>query len=291
VVTSVDGRSVKSIYGVSMLFAARTTLAPPPAPAGATPKPTPSPTPKPTPSPTPTPKPTPTPTPTPTPVPTPTLPATPTWIEGIDISHWQIDGKTPIDWAKVAAAGKQFVFLKASEATDYADPTYPRSRSGAKANGLLVGAYHFAQPDATLGDAVAEADHFIDTAAPVSGELLPVLDLEATGGLDDAALIAWVKAFLGRVYERTGVRSAIYVSPSFWSNRMNNSQWFAANGYTVLWIAHWTTGPQPTVPASNWGGKSWTFWQYTSDGTVPGIVGRVDLNRYHYDDFTPVLIP
>ena len=35
----------------------------------------------------------------------------------------------------------------------------------------------------------------------------------------------------------------------------------------------------------------WTFWQYTSDGVVPGISGRVDLNRYHSKDFTKVLIP
>jgi GH25 family lysozyme M1 (1,4-beta-N-acetylmuramidase) len=208
-------------------------------------------------------------------------------VEGIDISHWQ----GTIDWAAVAGAGKEFAFLKASESTDYVDPTYARNRSGAKANGILVGAYHFADPDAIAGDAVAEADHFIDTATPQSGELLPVLDLEATGGLDVATLKQWVKDFMGRVYERTGVRGAIYVSPSFWSNKMGNTGWFASNGYTVLWIAHWTTAAEPTVPASNWGGKGWTFWQYTSSGIVPGISGRVDLDRYRFTDFTPVLIP
>ena len=73
---------------------------------------------------------------------------------------------------------------------------------------------------------------------------------------------------------------------------MANSQWFADNGYPVLWIAHWSPAAGvPTVPAGNWGGESWTFWQYTSDGIVPGIEGRVDLNVYHYTDFTPVLIP
>jgi GH25 family lysozyme M1 (1,4-beta-N-acetylmuramidase) len=266
VVTSVNGTSVRRLYGVSMLFAARATLAPP---VAATPTPTPKPTP------------------TPSPTPSPTLPPTSSWIEGIDVSHWQ----GTIDWAAVAASGKEFAFLKASEDVDYADPTYATNRAGAKANGLLAGAYHFARPDAAAGDAVAEADHFIDTAAPVSGELLPVLDLEQTGGLDVTSLRAWAKAFLQRVYERTGVRAAIYVSPSFWSNRMGNSGWFAANGYTVLWIAHWTTGPQPSVPAADWGGRSWTFWQYTSDGRVPGITGRVDLDRYHYQDLTPVLIP
>ena len=38
-------------------------------------------------------------------------------------------------------------------------------------------------------------------------------------------------------------------------------------------------------------GAGWTFWQYTSSGTVPGISGRVDLNRYNGTGFKRVLIP
>jgi GH25 family lysozyme M1 (1,4-beta-N-acetylmuramidase) len=32
----------------------------------------------------------------------------------------------------------------------------------------------------------------------------------------------------------------------------------------------------PRVPAANWAGESWSVWQYTSDGSVAGIDGRVD---------------
>jgi GH25 family lysozyme M1 (1,4-beta-N-acetylmuramidase) len=291
-ITRINGVSVKTRYGVTYLYGAAglfrtpTVAAAVPAPTPTpTPKPTPTPTPKPTPAPTPAPTPVPTATPAPTPTPTPTAWAA--YSEGIDVSHWQ----GTIDWAKVAGAGKQFAYLKASEDVDYVDPTYTANRAKAKANGLFVGAYHFAQPEVTPGDAVVEADHFVDTAALQSGELLPVLDLEENNGLVPSDLQAWVRTFLERVYERTGVRAAIYVSPSFWSNKMGNSGWFAANGYEVLWIAHWTTAEAPTLPASNWGGRGWTFWQYTSSGTVPGIAGRVDLDRYRSKDFTPVLIP
>jgi GH25 family lysozyme M1 (1,4-beta-N-acetylmuramidase) len=291
-ITRVDGVSVKTRYGVSYLYGAKGLFRAPsvaadvPAPTP-TPAPTASPTPAPTASPAPAPTPTPKPTATPAPTPTPTPTAWASYSEGIDVSHWQ----GSIDWAKVAAAGKAFAYLKASEDVDYADPTYATNRARAKANGLFVGAYHFAQPEATAGDAVAEADHFVDTATPQSGELLPVLDLEQNNGLGTSALQAWVRDFLERVHERTGVRAAIYVSPSFWSNKMGNTGWFAANGYEVLWIAHWTTAEAPTLPASNWGGRGWTFWQYTSSGTVPGIGGRVDLDRYRSKDFAPVLIP
>ena len=191
----------------------------------------------------------------------------------------------------MAQAGKRFAFLKASDSTDYRDPTYATNRARANAVGVLVGAYHFARPDATPGDAVAEADLFVDAAAPAGGDLLPVLDLEVSGGLTTTPLQAWVRTFLDRVYERTGLRAAIYVSPSFWSTYMGNTATFALDGYPVLWIAHWTTASAPSMPASNWAGEGWTFWQYTSDGAVPGISGRVDLDRYRYQDLTPVLVP
>jgi GH25 family lysozyme M1 (1,4-beta-N-acetylmuramidase) len=264
-ITYVKGQSVPSRYGVTYVYAASalfTSVAPNSDPDDTTTTPTPTPTPPPPPS-------------------------GPTLTEGIDVSHWQ----GTIDWARVRAAGKRFAYIKSSENTSFVDSKYATNRSKAKAAGLLVGAYHFAQPGTGSGDAVAEADHFVNTARIASGDLVPVLDLEVTNGMSSTALQAWTKSFLTRVYDRTGVRAAIYVSPSFWSTKMGNSSWFATNGYKVLWIAHWTTGSAPSVPAGNWGGYGWTFWQYTSSGTVPGISGRVDLNRYKGTDFTKVRVP
>ena len=206
--------------------------------------------------------------------------------EGIDISHWQGD----IDWSQVRAAGKAFAFMKASEDIDFIDATYGLNRARAKAAGFVIGAYHFAQPDASVGDAAAEADHFLDTAGIADGDLPPVLDLEKTGGLTPAALRTWVTTYLERIRERTGVRGVIYTSPNFWSRNMAGTDWFATNGYRVVWVAHWTTSPSPTVPASDWAGFGWTFWQYTSDGSVPGITGRVDLDRFDGVDFSSVVI-
>ena len=207
--------------------------------------------------------------------------------EGIDISHWQ----GTINWTNVAAAGKRFAYMKASESTDYVDPTYTSNRAQARAAGLRVGAYHFAQPSTTAGDAVAEADHFLATAALARGDMLPVLDLERSGGLSQPALTAWVQAYMGRILQQTGLHAVIYCSPSFWKNYLGDTAWFAANGYEVLWIAHWTTAIAPSVPGSAWDSNGWTFWQYTSDGVVPGISGRVDLNRFNGKDMSRVLIP
>ena len=83
-------------------------------------------------------------------------------IEGIDVSHWQ----GTIDWAKVTAAGKRFAYIKATESTDFIDNMYATNRAQAKANGIKVGAYHFARPETNSGDAVNEANWFIKNAAP-----------------------------------------------------------------------------------------------------------------------------
>lgn len=267
-ISAVNGKSVSSLYGVSYVYGAKGLFKTVTA----------------SPSPTATPKPTVAPIPTPTPTPTP--PPTSSKAEGIDVSHWQ----GTITWTQVRGAGKKFAYIKASEDADFVDPFYATNRAQAKAAGLVVGAYHFARPATTAGDATAEADHFISTAGFTTGELLPVLDLEVTGGLTSTQLQAWVKGFLTELYTKTGVRGVIYVSPSFWKTNMGDTTWFAQNGYGILWIAHWTTASAPTVPGSNWGGYGWTFWQYTSNGTVSGISVRVDLDRYKGTDFSPVLI-
>lgn len=214
-----------------------------------------------------------------------TADATTAPLEGIDVSHWQ----GTINWTKVAAAGKKFAIIKAtdglvqSDGTLYTDPTYATNHSQAKAAGLWTGAYHYARPSTNTNDAVLEADHFVAVMKVGVGDLIPALDLEESGGMSVAGLQSWVTKFLGEVTAKIGIKPMIYTSPSFWKNNMGDSHVLADAGYKTLWIAHWGVS-SPTVPANNWGGHGWTFWQYTSDGTVSGITGRVDLDRFNGTD-------
>ncbi|HEX9236183.1 MAG TPA: glycoside hydrolase family 25 protein [Actinomycetota bacterium] len=205
---------------------------------------------------------------------------------GIDVSHWQGD----IDWTAVAAAGAKFVFAKATEGQTFDDPNYSANRTGAEAAGLAFGAYHYARPDSGTDDAVIEADHFIDTASPASGELIPVLDLEDSGGLSVDDLTAWTWAWLGEVDARLGVKAMIYTNPSFWETFLGDTDQFALGGYRLLWIANWFVH-KPSVPGNNWGGFGWTFWQRTDCASIPGISGCVDGDLYRYTDLTKVEIP
>jgi lysozyme len=206
-------------------------------------------------------------------------------VAGIDVSHWQ----GQVTWADVAADGVDFAIAKATEGRVYQDGQYARNKERAEAFGIAFTAYHFASPDSSANDAVIAADNFVDFAHLGPGNLRPVLDLEKNGGLGVRKLRKWVKAWLTQVEARVGVKPIIYVSPSFWHDKMGNSRWFADNGY-ALWIAHWHV-VAPRVPAQNWGGRGWTIWQYDNCGSVAGIAGCVDLDRLNGTDLDALRIP
>jgi GH25 family lysozyme M1 (1,4-beta-N-acetylmuramidase) len=209
---------------------------------------------------------------------------------GMDVSHWQ----GAVDWFRVAGGGYSFVFAKATEGTTITDPTYAINRAGATSIGLHIGAYHFARPggsgDAGIAaNAIAQADRFVQVATPRPGDLPPVLDLESRGGLGSAQLAAWTQAWLDQVEQRLGVRATIYASPNFWKTSLADSNVLASTG-TRLWVAHWTKNESPLVPAGNWGGLGWTFWQWTDCTTIPGFSKCLDGDRFNGANPTTVAI-
>jgi GH25 family lysozyme M1 (1,4-beta-N-acetylmuramidase) len=199
--------------------------------------------------------------------------------KGLDVSTWN----GAINWSKVAHAGYRFAFGKATEGTAYIDKTYTTNRNGSEDAGLVFGAYHFARPAGkslagATASAIKQANHFLAVAGPQPGELPPVLDLEVTGDLGKPRLLAWTLAWLGQIYARTGVQPFVYTSPLFWRGRLGDSTAAAVAG-TRLWIAHWTSGSKPTVPAKNWNGNGWKFWQWTDCVAVPGVKHCTDGDR------------
>ncbi|HKN63607.1 MAG TPA: GH25 family lysozyme [Gaiellaceae bacterium] len=199
--------------------------------------------------------------------------------KGVDVSSWN----GAINWSKVADAGYRFAFSKATEGTSYNDKNFTTNRNGSEGAGLSFGAYHFARPAgqtfaAATASAISQANHFLAIAGPQPGELPPVLDLEATGNLPKQRLLAWTLAWAGQITARIGVDPFVYTSPLFWKGRLGDSTAAAAAG-TGLWIAHWTSKSSPQVPAQNWNGDGWQFWQWTNCVSVPGIRHCADGDR------------
>ena len=208
---------------------------------------------------------------------------------GIDVSRFQ----GAIDWPSVSGSGIRFAFVQASRGsgTDCTvkpaqcgpDPYFATNRLAAESAGIRVGAYHRAFASGATAtdaraDALAEANIFIAAVGSLQrGELIPVLDAESPfTGMTSTSLRTWIRVFVKRVTKQLGRKPMIYTNASSWSATGNTAE-FAKARYP-LWVAEWGVS-RPTVPANNWGRRGYSVWQYTSSGSVPGISGRVDMDR------------
>ena len=193
--------------------------------------------------------------------------ASPAEIRGLDVSHFQ----GTIDWSQVVQAGYAFVFIKATEGISYVDPKFAANWSGAKAAGLVRGAYHFFEGNA---DAQKQAENFLNTVVLEPGDLPPVLDVEssaASSKVPTATILAGVETWLQAVQQATGCTPILYTGPGYWDSLKTDR----FSGYP-LWVAEYGVA-SPTLPT---GWTSWAFWQLSESGEVPGIATATDLDLF-----------
>ncbi|MFE6976984.1 GH25 family lysozyme [Streptomyces sp. NPDC057682] len=195
---------------------------------------------------------------------------------GIDVSKWQ----GSINWTSVRGAGIEFAWMKATEGLTYKDPNFNSNYPNAYYAGVIRGAYHFARPDVSGG--AAQATFFAGNGGGWSRDNLTlpgVLDIEGTCyGYSQASMRQWILDFYNTYKSRTGRDVVIYTSPSWWNTCTGG--WTGMSTRSPLWVAHWTTATNPTIPA---GFPYWTVWQYSSTGSVSGISGAVDRDRFGGD--------
>lgn len=192
------------------------------------------------------------------------------WLRLVDVSNWQ----PSINWHQVAASGIVGAYIEFGDGT-FSSPTFTTQSQGAAAAGLSWGAYYFARPTTT--DPIASADRFM--AAASAGNLPPVLDLEDSTASGSQAS-AWAQAFLARCAQDGGRVATLYTGLGYsWASDPALTAW-------PLWLAAypWGYNPVPNVAllpvpsAGQWG--TWSGWQFTSVGVVPGIPGQVDVDAF-----------
>jgi lysozyme len=201
----------------------------------------------------------------------------------LDVSSYQGTG---IDWKRVKRAGFAGAFVKATEGGGYINPSFRAQASGARAAGLRVGFYHFARPE-TESDALAEAAHYAATTAGhrTRADLRPTLDFEAwprvlpagplVGHGTAPALVGWARAWTQHVKRVTGDGPLFYSYPAF-IERLAPA---TPIGYG-LWLAAYGSNDGTEHPyrvPKPW--KRAVLHQFTSQGRVPGVPGRVDVSR------------
>ncbi|CAN5869173.1 hypothetical protein BH11MYX2_BH11MYX2_27550 [soil metagenome] len=184
-------------------------------------------------------------------------------VAGIDVSYHQ----GQIDWKKVSRAGIRFAFIRVSDGLIVSDPQFHPNWQHALDAHIARGAYQYFRPDQSP---IAQADAMIAALSRDAGELPPAIDVEETGGMKPAQLAKQITIWIDHVRDRLGVEPIIYTSPDFWKDYVAGAD-MTTQG---LWLAHYTD-QCPRVPAP-W--TSWSYWQRSKTGRVPGIRGDVDLD-------------
>ncbi|HEY0384265.1 MAG TPA: glycoside hydrolase family 25 protein [Candidatus Elarobacter sp.] len=205
-------------------------------------------------------------------------------VNGIDISAYQPN----VNFSQVHGAGYSFVYVKATESTGYTSSEFGSQWHGAAAAGMLRGGYHFFDFNASP---LAQAAHFLATCPPAKGALPPMLDLETTDGVPPAPQnVADVAAFLHVVEKATGVRCVLYINYGCWSGTLGGTAGFSGHPFWAPSYLNGVNGPPPTQstppimqppPPQITAWSTWTFWQYSQTGQVPGIAGAVDLDVFN----------
>jgi len=189
-------------------------------------------------------------------------------IHGMDVSYYE----DSIDWNAAHGAGIDFAFVRVSDGTTYRDPKFAAYWAGARAAGVLRGAYQFFRP---AEDPIAQAELLLDLMGPLDpGDLPPVIDVEVSGGLTQPEVAASVQSWVTHVAQRTGRVPIVYAGLYSWPDLTNSADVTTS----PLWVAQYTSAACPNIPGP-W--PRWTFWQYSSTGSMPGIPGAMlDVNVF-----------
>lgn len=182
--------------------------------------------------------------------------------EGLDLSHHN----GVIDWPRLSMTGRTFVYLKATEGTGHVDTRFQENWQAALRHDWLAGAYHFYL---LCQDGPAQAANFIRQVEVRTDTLPPAVDLEHAHNCAPpgtrAETLAGLRAFLAQLEAEYAARPVIYTTPAF------HAEWLEGEGFDrhPLWIRSLDGKPD----------RPYAIWQYSMKGQVPGITGRVDLNR------------
>jgi uncharacterized protein YjdB len=195
-------------------------------------------------------------------------------IKGIDVSKWQ----GIIDWSLVKSDGVKFAMLRSSYGdgtsgykNNGVDPMFEAYYTGAKANGIDVGAYHYSYAT-TVAEATAEANFLLSRLKGKKFEYPVCVDIEDSSQaiLDKKTLTDISLVYLDAL-KQAGYYPMIYASKYWFESKLDDTRL----AYYDHWLAQWGSSITYTGKVG--------IWQYTSSGTIKGISGSVDMNTSFVD--------
>ena len=193
---------------------------------------------------------------------------------GVDVSAHNGD----IDWVAVKNSGVDFAMLRiggrgyGEEGTLYDDSYFRQNLRGARAAGLMVGAYFFSQA-VTPEEAEEEAEYAIsmlrgadlDYPLAFDWEIIEGADNPRTDNISPQTLTDCARAFCDRV-KKAGYIPALYTGSQLAYYKYDLGQLSDID----IWYAFYNDTPALYY--------NYMIWQYSCTGSVDGIEGNVDLN-------------
>ena len=205
-------------------------------------------------------------------------------IKGIDVSNCQ----GVIDWDRVKAE-IGFVIIRCGWGGNYEkqdDPKFKEYRQACIDRGIPYGVYLYSYALNT-DSARSEADHVIRLLGDENPPLGVWYDMEDADhykqkhGINVYSarqlLTDFCRIFCEEVTSE-GYECGVYASYDYWKNVLVKDQL----SKFPIWLAIWGA-KQPPMECK--------IWQYTSAGSVPGIVGNVDMDILYTDEPIPTPTP
>ena len=198
-------------------------------------------------------------------------------IAGIDVSKWQGE----IDFNQVAASGVEIVYIRACYGSSTVDEYFESNYAKARAAGLKIGFYHYITATNETS-AIAQARFFYSLISDKKYDCRPAMDFEFFGFLSKNRINDIARTYLSTLQNLTGTPPLLY-------SDINdvNTIWDASLSVYPLWAADYNAGSN--TDTGFW--QKWSGFQYSSSGTVPGISGNVDLDRFRETVFLTSDIP
>ncbi|MBR5762721.1 MAG: hypothetical protein IKX87_11940 [Lachnospiraceae bacterium] len=195
-----------------------------------------------------------------------------TGLFGIDVSTWN----GTIDWKQVAKSGVSYAIIRCGyRGTTYGslveDNKFASNIKNASDAGIKVGVYFFTQA-VSEAEAVEEASMCLSLVEGYKLSYPIFVDVESgsgnarANGLSKEARTAIVKAFC-KTISNSGYKAGVYANKNWLNTKLNATELTA---YTI-WLAQYASAPTYNT-------TRYDLWQYSSQGSIKGISGNVDLD-------------
>lgn len=197
-------------------------------------------------------------------------------LRGIDVSKWQEE----IDWKKVGESGVDFAMIRSSFGSGDIDVRLSENVAGCEKYGIPYGFYHYTYAR-TVEDAAAEAEWLLRAISGYNPRYPVVVDIEADffKSMSKVKVTNIIITFINAI-RRGGYTPMIYSYAKFFNyvdmERIKNID---------IWVACW--GDDEEYLNSLFAYPR-AMWQYSSEGSVSGINGFVDLD-YSYKDYSVIV--